>query len=58
MKNTKHKYRIEAFCWVLGERVTKRRAYTHAYSKAQAVRNVFGRERIPDSWEISVEVLT
>lgn len=50
-------YRVEAFCYVLGERVVKRCAYTRAYSKAQAIVQAFKGARIPDEWEISAEAV-
>ena len=51
----KHLYKVEAYCFVYGERVVKRRSYTRAYSKAQAVLQAFKGARLPDEWEISVE---
>ena len=53
----KQLYKVEAYCFVYGERVVKRRAYTRAYSEAQAVLQAFKGARLPDSWEISAELV-
>lgn len=49
----KQLYEVEAFCWVYGERVVKRRAYTRAYSEKQAILQAFKGARLPDNWSIS-----
>ena len=51
----KQLYKVEAYCFVYGERVVKRRAYTRAFSRAQAVAQAFKGARLPNGWEISVE---
>ena len=53
---TKQRYKVEAFVWAYGERVVKRVTYTHAYSNAQAALQAFKGARLPNEWEISVEV--
>ena len=49
----KRLYEVEAFCWVYGERVVKRRAYTRAYSEKQAILQAFKGARLPDNWSIN-----
>lgn len=49
----KTRYEVIAFVWIYGERVIKRRAYTHAYSEKQAIMQAFKGARLPNNWSIT-----
>ena len=50
-------YKVEAFCFVYGERVIKRREYTHAYSEKQAIMQAFRGARLPDGWSVTAKAV-
>lgn len=49
----KRLFEVEAFVWIYGERVVKRRVFTRAYSEKQAILQAFKGARLPDNWSIS-----
>ena len=49
----KRLYEVEAFVWIYGKRVVKKKAYTKAYSEKQAILQAFKGARLPDNWSIN-----
>ena len=49
----KQLFEVEAFVWIYGERVVKRRVFTSAYSERQAIYQAFKGARLPDNWSVS-----
>lgn len=57
MKPEKQRYEVIAFAWIYGERVIKRREYTHAYSEKQAIMQAFRGARLPDGWSVTAKAV-
>ena len=55
MERTKRLYRVEAFEWVFGERITRKERYVHAYSTQQAVFLAFRHTILNEGWSVNVE---
>jgi len=51
---TKKRYKVEAFEWVFGERITRKLAYVSAYSERQALLLAFRGQPVRDGWSFDV----
>ncbi len=49
---------VEAFEWVYGERIVRRKAYTKAYSERQAIFQAFRGVLLHDSWSVSAKAVS
>ena len=57
MAKEKKLYRVEAFEWVFGERITRKERYVHAHSTQQAIFLAFRHTCLNEGWSVNAEVV-
>lgn len=55
MARTKRLFKVTAFSWQYGERVTHKERYVHAYSTQQAVFLAFRHTCLNEGWSVVAE---